>query len=65
MPVLEQPEQLDQLLDEVVGRRVRRSRCSASIVIGSVPGARPRPRSMRSGYRPLSVLNVSATLSGL
>ena len=43
----------------------RRSRCSANVVSGSVPGARPSPRSMRPGYRPLSMLNVSATLSGL
>ena len=30
----------------------------------SVPGARPRPRSIRSGYIASSVWNISATFSG-
>ena len=47
------------------GAAWRRSRCRANVVIGSVPAARPMPRSMRPGYSPASRLNVSATLKGL
>ena len=39
----------------------RRSACA---VIGSVPGARPRARSIRPGYMASRVRNISATLSG-
>ena len=63
--VLEIGKQLGELLREVVGAAVRRSRCSANVVSGSVPGARPIPRSIRPGYRPARMLNVSATLNGL
>jgi hypothetical protein len=58
--VVEQGEQLGQLLEAW-----RRSRWRAKVVIGSVPAARPMPRSMRPGKRPLSTLNVSATFRGL
>ena len=34
------------------------------MVIGSVPGARPSPKSMRPGYSSASVPKLSATVSG-
>ena len=34
------------------------------MVSGSVPGARPRPKSMRPGYNSASVPKASATTSG-
>ena len=51
-------------------RRSRRARPGGgragarTCVIGSVPDARPRPRSIRPGYRPASRLKASATFSG-
>ena len=63
--VVEVGEELGELLRKVVRRTCRRSRCSANAVSGSVPAARPSPRSIRSGKMPLSMLKVSATLSGL
>ncbi len=36
----------------------------AQLVTGSVPGARPMPRSMRCGYAASSSANCSATTSG-
>ena len=42
-----------------------RSRRSARAVAGSVPAARPMPKSTRPGKSPASIENVSATFSGL
>ena len=36
----------------------------AYAVFGSLPGARPTPRSMRSGNSPANIEKVSATFSG-
>ena len=45
-------------------RRMSWRRRSANEVTGSVPGARPRPRSMRPGNSASSTLKRSATISG-
>ncbi|MNR13423.1 hypothetical protein D3C85_1298300 [compost metagenome] len=45
-------------------RPLRGLRRSACCVAPSLPGARPRPRSMRPGYRVSSVPNCSAMISG-
>ena len=63
--VLEVAEHLAELLGEVVGRGLAAVRWRANVVSGSVPAARPMPRSIRPGNSAARMVNDSATLSGL
>ena len=61
--VAEERQQLGDLVRELLPGSTSRPRRSTCAVSGSVPGARPRARSMRPGYIASSVRKVSATLN--